>query len=72
MVSNSAPGAKLCRTLALQELSLTFKFMHLADALIKREFFFFFFFYQYVCGPWELNPRPFVLLMQCCTTEPVK
>ncbi len=22
------------------------------------------------CVPWELNPQPFALLMQCSTTEP--
>ncbi len=23
-----------------------------------------------MCVPWELNPQPFALLMQCSTTEP--
>ncbi len=28
------------------------------------------FFLYSVCVPWELNPQPFALLMQCSTTEP--
>ncbi len=27
-------------------------------------------FFLSVCVPWELNPWPFALLMQCSTTEP--
>ncbi len=29
-------------------------------------------FFISMCVPWELNPQPFVLLMQCSTTEPQK
>ncbi len=27
-------------------------------------------FFVNMCVPWELNPQPFALLMQCFTTEP--
>ncbi len=27
-------------------------------------------FFMRMCIPWEMNPQPFVLLMQCSTTEP--
>ncbi len=27
-------------------------------------------FFVSMCVPWELNPQPFALLMQCFTTEP--
>ncbi len=45
--------------------------MHFADAFIQSDL-------QYIqvinlvimCVPWELYPQPFVLLMQCSTTEP--
>ncbi len=30
------------------------------------------FFLISMCVPWELNPQPFVLLMQCSTNEPQK
>ncbi len=45
--------------------------MHLADAFIQSDL-------QRIqaihgfsmCVPWEVNPQPFALLMQCFTTEP--
>ncbi len=50
---------------------ISFTFMHLADAFIQSDL-------QLhsgkflisMCVPWELNPQPFALLMQCSTTEP--
>ncbi len=46
--------------------------MHLADALSKATYsaIRLYFFFISMCVPWELNPRPFVLLTQCSTTEP--
>ncbi len=44
----------------------TFTFMHLADAFIQSDLQYI----QVMHVPWELNPQPFVLLTQCCTTEP--
>ncbi len=44
----------------------TFTFMHLADAFIQSDLQYI----QVMHVPWELNPRPFVLLTQCSTTEP--
>ncbi len=44
----------------------TFTFMHLADAFIQNDLQYI----QVMHVPWELNPQPFVLLMQCSTTEP--
>ncbi len=29
-------------------------------------------FFVSICVPWELNPQPFALRMQCSTTEPQK
>ncbi len=53
--------------------SITFTFMHLADAFIQSDL-------QCiqtihllsvcVCVPWKLNPQPFALLTQCSTTDP--
>ncbi len=49
--------------------------MNLADAFIQSEFRLYIYIYIYLffismCVPWELNPQPFALLMQCSTTEP--
>ncbi len=47
--------------------------MHLADTFIQSDLQCIqaiHFLFQYVCVPWELNPQPFVLQMQCSTTEP--
>ncbi len=53
--------------------------MHFADAFIQSDLQYsksmnsiqaILFFCMYV--PWELNPQPFALLMQCSTTEPQK
>ncbi len=60
----------LCVT-TVRLICLLFTFMHLADAFIQSDL-------QCIqatlfismCVPWELNPRPFVLLTQCSTTEP--
>ncbi len=50
---------------------IKFTFMHLADAFIQSDLqlhsgYTFF----SICVPWESNPQPFALLMQCSTTEP--
>ncbi len=55
----------------LSFFSFLFTFMHLADAFIQSDL-------QRIqaihvfsmCVPWEVNPQPFALLMQCFTTEP--
>ncbi len=60
-------GIVLCNKTA----HLTFTFMHLADAFIQSDL-------QCIraihfvsmCVPWELNPQPYLLLMQCSTTQP--
>ncbi len=45
--------------------------MHLADAFIQSDLVQSGYnFFLSVCVSWELNPRPFALLMQCSTTEP--
>ncbi len=49
--------------------------MHfLADAFIQSDLqciqVIHLFIFISMCVPWELNPRPFALLMQCSTTEP--
>ncbi len=46
--------------------------LHLADAFFQSDLqcIQVIHFFQYVCVPWELNPRPFALLMQCSTPEP--
>ncbi len=50
----------------------TITLMHLADAFIQSDLqcILAIFFFVSMCVPWELNPQPFVLLMQCSTTEP--
>ncbi len=61
----------------------TFTFMHLADAFTFYIYAFSRCFYPKrltvhsgytfivsMCVPWESNPQPFALLMQCSTTEP--
>ncbi len=46
-------------------------FMHLADAFKRLAVHSgYTFFFISMCIPWELNPQPFELLMQCSTTEP--
>ncbi len=49
-----------------------FTFMHLADAFIQSDLQCIqaIHFFVSMCVPWELNPQPFALLMQCSTTEP--
>ncbi len=55
----------------LSFFSFLFTFIHLADAFIQSDL-------QRIqaihgfsmCVPWEVNPQPFALLMQCFTTEP--
>ncbi len=47
--------------------------MHLADAFIQSDLQCIqaiHFFFISMCVPWESNPQPFALLMQCSTTEP--
>ncbi len=47
--------------------------MHLADAFIQSDLQCIqaiIYFFISMCVPWELNPQPFALLMQCSTTEP--
>ncbi len=45
--------------------------MHLADAFIQSNLqLHLYTCFLSVCVPWESNPQPFVLLMQCSTTEP--
>ncbi len=48
--------------------------MHLADAFIQSDLqcILAIRFFISICVPWELNPQPFALLMQCSTTEPQK
>ncbi len=47
----------------------TFTFMHLADAFIQSDLQYI----QVMHVPWELNPQPFVLLMQCkCNAMQIK
>ncbi len=41
--------------------------LHLSDAFIQSDLQVYIF---SMCVPWELNPQPFALLMQCSTTEP--
>ncbi len=51
----------------------TFTFMHLADAFIQSDLQLhsgYTFFLISMCVPWESNPQPFALQMQCSTTEP--
>ncbi len=50
----------------------TFTFMHLADAFIQSDLQLHsgYTFLISMCVPWESNPQPFALLMQCSTTEP--
>ncbi len=54
------------------------QFMHLADAFIQSNLLLWLklqaknFFFVSMCVPWELNPQPFALLMQCFTTEPLE
>ncbi len=50
----------------------TFTFMHLADAFIQSDLQLHsgYKFFVSICVPWESNPQPFALLMQCSTTEP--
>ncbi len=49
----------------------TFKCMHLADAFIQSNLVHSgYTFFVRMCVPWELNPQPFALLMQCSTIEP--
>ncbi len=47
--------------------------MHLADAFIQSNLHSYkhsgYNYFQYMCVPWELNPRPFALLTQRSTTE---
>ncbi len=50
-------------------------FMHLADGFIQSNLqsiqaIHFIWCFISMCVPWELNPQPFALLMQCSTTEP--
>ncbi len=49
-----------------------FTFMHLADAFIQSDLQLHsgYTFLISMCVPWESNPQPFALLMQCSTTEP--
>ncbi len=53
-------------------LNITFTFMHLADAFIQSDLQLHsgYTFFISMCVPWESNPQPFALLMQCSTTEP--
>ncbi len=46
--------------------------MHLADAFIQSHLQLHsgYTFLISMCVPWESNPQPFALLMQCSTTEP--
>ncbi len=50
--------------------------MHLADAFIQSDLLLWLklqakkIFFVSMCVPWESNPQPFALLMQCFTTEP--
>ncbi len=46
--------------------------MHLADTFIQSDLqcIQVIHFVVSMCVPWELNPQPFALLMQCSTTEP--
>ncbi len=48
--------------------------MHLVDALIQSDLHYIqaiiIIIFISLCVPWELNPQPFALLMQCSTTEP--
>ncbi len=50
----------------------TFTFMNLADAFIQSDLQSIqaIYFFVRMCIPWELNPQPFALLMQCSTIEP--
>ncbi len=55
--------------------NIAFTFMLLADAFIQSNLqciqaIHLFYFFISMCVPWELNPQPFALLMQCSTTEP--
>ncbi len=52
--------------------NITFTFMHLADAFIQSDLQLRsgYSFLISMCVPWESNPQPFALLMQCSTTEP--
>ncbi len=45
-------------------------FTHLADAFIQSDLQCIQIYIFSMCVPWELNPQPFALLMQCSTTEP--
>ncbi len=52
-------------------IRFTFTFMHLADAFIQSDLVHSgYTYFISMCVPWELNPQPFSLLMQCSTTEP--
>ncbi len=54
------------------KISIIFTFMHLADAFIQSHLQLHsgYTFLISICVPWESNPQPFALLMQCSTTEP--
>ncbi len=46
--------------------------LHLQDAFIQSDLQLHsgYTFFISMCVPWESNPQPIVLLMQCSTTEP--
>ncbi len=63
------PAGEIKAMFLLQGL-FTFTFMHLVDAFIQSNVYSGYTFFVSMCVPWELNPQPFVLIMQCSTTEP--
>ncbi len=49
----------------LYQYGARLSYLHLSEATYSA-----FRLYSFsMCVPWELNPRPFALLMQCSTTE---
>ncbi len=56
----------------IMDRGLAFTFMHLADAFIQSDLQLHsgYTFLISMCVPWESNPQPFALLMQCSNTDP--
>ncbi len=65
-------GGRACFAIT-SSLANLITFMHLADAFIQSNLQciqVIFFLGVSMRVPWELNPRPFVLVRQCSTSEP--